>query len=128
MENVPSISDISLRYLPIISTTTNESADMVPALKLLEHGNLHLEHLLGLLGRLQLEGNLLLRHEVDTFVDLAEAAASDFSRHFPSIEFFLVNKYLLSQTDYFSPLLDDVSGLEQIFRGLMTRHDSLATD
>ena len=97
---------------------------MISALQLLQHSHLHLEHLLGLLGGLKLQGDLLLRHQVDTFVDLAKATTSNFPRHFPSVKYFLVTEYILPG-NYFSPLLDDVSGLEQIFGGLMTRHDSL---
>lgn len=43
----------------------------------LEHGHLHLEHLLGLLGRLELEGDELARDQVHPLVDLPKAAAAD---------------------------------------------------
>ena len=87
----------------VVAAAPDEPADVVPTLELLEHGHLHLEDLLGLLGRLQLERHLLLGHEVDALVDLPEAAAADFPGDFPS-------------------LLDDVSWLEEIFCRGLARH------
>lgn len=52
--------------------------DGILTLELLEDGHLHLEDLLGLLGRLQLEGHLLASHQVLTLVDLPEPAAANF--------------------------------------------------
>ena len=46
---------------------------------------------------------LFFGDQVDAFVDLAEAAAADLLRHLP-------------------PLLDDVSGLEQVLGGRLVRH------
>lgn len=43
---------------PVVPAATDEPADVFPALKLLQDGHFHLQHLLRLLGRLQLESNL----------------------------------------------------------------------
>ena len=63
----------------------DEAAHVVFALQATQHGHLHLEHLLGLLGRLELERHLLLGVQVDGVVDLAEAAAAYLAQHLPSL-------------------------------------------
>lgn len=46
-------------------------------LQFLQHRHLHLQHLLGLLRRLHLQGHVLPRQQVQGFVNLAEAATAD---------------------------------------------------
>lgn len=46
-------------------------------LQLLEHGYLHLEHLLLLLCGLELHGHMLARDQVERFVNFTETAATD---------------------------------------------------
>ena len=43
----------------------------------LEDGHFHFEDLFGLFGRFQFEGHQFPRHQIDPFVDLAEAASAD---------------------------------------------------
>ena len=63
----------------LIRAAAEKLADVILALKTTQDGDFHLEHLLGLLGRFELESDILLGDQIDGLVDLTEAAAAYFA-------------------------------------------------
>lgn len=62
------------------SATANESANVVLALQTTQNGDLHLQYLFGLFGRLELESHMLLGDEIERLVNLTEASTTDFAQ------------------------------------------------